>query len=77
MNEPSQYELGPELGYEHSSELGPDKINDYVIDQFLYKHEEKDFFRCSSKENYNISESFKVLIKKILDTLNLDYDRIP
>ncbi len=62
---------------EIGSELGPDKINDLVIDQFLYRHDEKDFFRCSSKENYNISESFKVLIKKILDNQNMDYDWIP
>ena len=58
------------------SELGSIKIDDLVIDQFLYKHDEKDFFRCSSKESYNIFESFKALIKKILDNLNLDYDRI-
>jgi len=58
-------------------ELGPVIIDDLLIDQFLNDHDEKDFFKCSSKENYNISETFKVLIKKILDTQNLDYDRIP
>lgn len=63
--------------YEIGSEFGLNNINDLVIAQFLYRHDEKDFFKCSSKENYNISESFKVLIKKILDTQNMDYDRIP
>ncbi|MFX1394790.1 MAG: Rab family GTPase [Promethearchaeota archaeon] len=59
------------------TDSGHIKINDLFIDQFLDKHKEKDFFRTSSKENYNIHESFKVLVGKIMDHLKIKYDRIP
>jgi Ras-related protein Rab-11A len=51
------------------------KVDDLVVDRFMNRHEEVDFFRTSSKENYNIEEIFKDLVIKILDKNKLDYDQ--
>lgn len=53
------------------------KIEDVVIKSFLDKHNEKDFFKTSSKDNINILSSFKVIVKKILDETGLNYDKFP
>ncbi|MFX1394788.1 MAG: Rab family GTPase [Promethearchaeota archaeon] len=53
------------------------KVEDAIIASFLNKHNEKDFFKTSSKENINIVSSFKTLVKKILDKTELDYDKLP
>jgi small GTP-binding protein len=53
------------------------KIDEYIIEQFLQNHNEKDFIKTSSKENSNILLSFKEMTKKIMDYHNLDYDRFP
>jgi Ras-related protein Rab-11A len=52
------------------------RVDDLVIDRFMNRHEEVDFFRTSSKDNCNIKEIFKELVIKILDRNKLDYDRI-
>lgn len=52
------------------------KIDELVIMQFLTNHNEKDFVKTSSKENINILHIFKEMIKKILDSHALDYDKI-
>ena len=52
------------------------KINDLIIEQFLLKHKEEDFLKTSSKEDYNINESFKFLTKKILDWTKLNYETV-
>ncbi len=52
------------------------KVDDLVVDRFMSRHEEVDFFRTSSKDNYNIKEIFKDLVIKILDKNKLDYDRL-
>jgi hypothetical protein len=52
------------------------KVDDLVVDRFMNRHEEVDFFRTSSKENHNIKEIFKDLVIKILDKNKLDYDRL-
>ena len=59
-----------EHGYEKS------KIDLLFIEQFLNNYNEKDFFRISSKENYNIKRSFKLMTKRMLDYLDLNYDQI-
>jgi small GTP-binding protein len=50
------------------------KIDELVIEQFLNKHDEKDFVKTSSKENINIHLSFKEMTRKILEAHTLDYD---
>jgi small GTP-binding protein len=52
------------------------KIDDLVIEQFLSKHEEKDFIKTSSKDDINILNSFKKMTKKLLDSHRLKYDEI-
>ncbi|MHA2281235.1 MAG: Rab family GTPase [Promethearchaeota archaeon] len=53
------------------------KIDEYIIEQFLQNHNEKDFIKTSSKENNNILHSFKEMTKKIMGYHNLDYDKLP
>jgi small GTP-binding protein len=52
------------------------KVNDLVVQQFLNKHDENDFFKTSSKENTNILNSFKRMTAKILDDHNLPYEKL-
>ncbi len=52
------------------------KIDDLVIDRFLTRHNEKDFIKTSSKDNYNIEFSFKKLVEKALNYYNFHYDRV-
>ncbi len=52
------------------------KIDDLVIEQFLNKHEEKDFVKTSSKENINVQLSFKKMTEKILEAHGLVYDKL-
>jgi GTPase SAR1 family protein len=52
------------------------KIDDLVIEQFLNKHDEKDFVKTSSKENINIKQSFEKMTIKILEAHGLVYDKI-
>ncbi|MFW9821980.1 MAG: Rab family GTPase [Candidatus Thorarchaeota archaeon] len=53
------------------------KIADYIINQFLQNHDEKDFIKTSSKDNTNILYSFKEMTRKIMDYHHLGYDRFP
>jgi hypothetical protein len=53
------------------------KVDDLVIKRFMERHEENDFYKTSSKENYNIKLIFKELVIKILEKNKLDYDRLP
>ncbi|MFX1503902.1 MAG: hypothetical protein ACFFDH_23270, partial [Promethearchaeota archaeon] len=57
------------------SESKKHKIDQLIIEQFLSKHNEKDYLKTSSKENINIIHSFREMTKKILDTHNLEYDK--
>jgi small GTP-binding protein len=52
------------------------RVDKLVVDRFMNRHAEVDFFRTSSKENYNIKEIFRELVIKILDKNKLDYDQI-
>jgi len=52
------------------------RVDKLVIDRFMKTHDETDFFKTSSKENYNIELIFKELIIKILDKNKLDYDKL-
>ena len=52
------------------------RVDDLVIQRFMKRHEEVDFYRTSSKENYNIANIFKELVVKILDKNNLDYEQL-
>lgn len=54
-----------------------DKVDKYIIEQFLQNHNEKDYVKTSSKENKNILYSFKEMTRKIMQSHNLDYDRFP
>ncbi len=52
------------------------KVDDLVVDRFMERHNEVDFYKTSSKDNFNIKEIFKELIVKILTKNKLDYDRL-
>ncbi len=52
------------------------RVDDLVIDRFMSRHEEVDFFKTSSKDNWNIKEIVKELVIRILDRNKLDYDQI-
>ena len=52
------------------------KVDDAIIASFLDKHNEKEFYKTSSKENINILKSFQTLTKKILDSTGLNYDKL-
>ncbi len=52
------------------------KVDDLVIKRFKERHEETDFYKTSSKENYNIERIFKELVKKILAKNKLDFDNL-
>ncbi|MHA1292423.1 MAG: Rab family GTPase [Promethearchaeota archaeon] len=51
-------------------------VDDLVIQQFMKRHNEKDFYRTSSKDGYNIEKIFEELSKKILDENKFPYDKI-
>ncbi|MFX1574256.1 MAG: Rab family GTPase [Promethearchaeota archaeon] len=53
------------------------KVNELNIEEFLNNHDEKDFIKTSAMKDINIRDSFKKMIKKVLDFNNLDYQRIP
>ncbi|UCD00877.1 MAG: GTP-binding protein [Promethearchaeota archaeon] len=53
------------------------RVDDLVIKRFKERHNETDFHRTSSKENYNIELIFQELVDKILKKNTLDYDRLP
>ncbi|MFX1411183.1 MAG: Rab family GTPase [Promethearchaeota archaeon] len=52
------------------------KVDELTIEHFLKKHDVKEYIKTSSKENKNILKSFKEMTKKIIDSHELDYDRI-
>jgi len=52
------------------------KVDDAIISSFLDKHNEKDFYKTSSKENFNILDCFRTLTKKILESTGLNYDKL-
>ena len=51
-------------------------MDDLVVSRFMERHNEVDFYKTSSKDNYNIKEIFKELVIKILEKNKLDYDRL-
>ncbi len=53
----------------------PSKVDELIVEEFLNEHNEKDYFKTSSKDNTHILESFKEIVKKILDSHNLNYDK--
>ena len=52
------------------------RVDKLVIDRFMKRHSESDFYKCSSKEDFNIKKIFKELVIKILEKNKLDYERI-
>ncbi|MFX1572989.1 MAG: Rab family GTPase [Promethearchaeota archaeon] len=52
------------------------RVDDLVVNRFMKRHNEIDFYKTSSKENYNIDLIFKQLVIKILEKNNLDYNKI-
>ncbi len=52
------------------------RVDGLVIDRFMKRHAELDFYKTSSKENYNIEPIFKELVIKILERNGLDYDKL-
>ena len=52
------------------------RVDKLIIQQFLQKHNEKDYVKTSSKDNTNILHSFKEMAKKIMDFHKLEYEKI-
>ncbi len=52
------------------------RVDDLVINRFMERHDEVDFYKTSSKENFNIKLIFKELVIKILEKNKLDYNRL-
>ena len=52
------------------------RVDDLVVNRFMKRHKEVDFYKTSSKENYNIDIIFKELVIKILEKNKLDYEKI-
>ncbi len=52
------------------------KVDDLVVDRFMQRHNEIEFYKTSSKDNFNIKEIFKKLVIKILIKNKLDYDKL-
>ena len=52
------------------------RVEKLVIDRFMKRHTESDFYKCSSKEDFNIKKIFKELVIKILEKNKLEYERI-
>ncbi|MFX1364198.1 MAG: Rab family GTPase [Promethearchaeota archaeon] len=52
------------------------RVDDLVIKRFKERHKETDFYRTSSKENFNIELIFKELVIRVLEKNKLDYDRL-
>ena len=52
------------------------KVDNLIIEQFITKHEEKYFYKTSSKDNYNILLVFKELTEQILNKSQLDYEQL-
>ena len=52
------------------------RVDKLVIDRFMKRHAESDFYKSSSKDNFNIKKIFRELVLKVLDKNKLDYDKI-
>jgi small GTP-binding protein len=52
------------------------RVDKLVIDRFMKRHSEGEFYKTSSKDNFNINKVFKSLVINILESNQLDYDRL-
>jgi Ras-related protein Rab-11A len=52
------------------------RVDKLVIDRFMKRHSEVEFYKTSSKDNFNINKVFKSLVIKILESNQLDYDKL-
>ncbi|UCC20157.1 MAG: GTP-binding protein [Promethearchaeota archaeon] len=52
------------------------KVDKLIVEKFLQKHDEQDYIETSSKDNTNIRDSFKRIVKRIMDFHELDYEEI-
>ena len=51
-------------------------IDESIIEEFLIKHGTDDFIKTSSKDNVNIKNIFKEMVKKLLDYHKLDFEKL-
>ncbi len=51
------------------------QVDNLIIKQFMKKHNEREFFKTSSKVGYNIKQCFSELVKRILEQNKLEYDK--
>lgn len=58
---------------ENSNQFRNDEL---IIKKFLYTHKKMDFIKTSAKENINIQDCIKEMVKILLDYNNLGYERI-
>ena len=52
------------------------KKEQYIVQQFMYRHDEKSFVKTSSKDNLNVGKAFNDMAKLILDTNDFEYDKL-
>ena len=52
------------------------RVEELAIKRFMERHKENDFYRTSSKNNFNIDVIFQKLVLKILEKNGLDYTRL-
>jgi len=52
------------------------RVDKLVIDRFMKRHAESDFYKTSSKDNFNIKKIFRELVIKVLEKNKLDYNKI-
>jgi small GTP-binding protein len=52
------------------------RVDKLVIDRFMTRHTESDFYKTSAKDNFNIEKIFRELVVKILEKNKLDYDKL-
>ena len=52
------------------------KVDKLIVEQFLKRHDEKDYIETSSKDDVNIQNVFIEIVKKILDSHGFVYEKI-
>lgn len=52
------------------------RVDELIIEQFLQNHNDKTFLKTSSKDNTNIIESFKEMVRQIMRSHKLEFDKI-
>ena len=52
------------------------KVDKLIVEQFLRKHEEKEYIETSSKDNTNINHCFIEIVRRILKSHGFNYEKL-